>query len=462
MHGNEAVGREMLLLLVKYLCEGYGKDERVTRIVDSTRVHILPTMNPDGFEIAEEGDAQGIKGRANAHQKDLNRNFPDQYFTRKGLNDVPEPETDAVMKWSKKIPFVLSANLHGGSLVANYPYDDNKEDRSRVYAASPDDETFIILANMYSQAHPKMKTGNTGCGEGFKDGITNGAMWYSVSGGMQDWNYLHTNDFEITLELGCTKYPKHELLESFWHDNRESLLRYMESVHMGFKGFVVDADGRPVPDATVHVEGIDHDVVTAEDGDFWRLLPPGNYTVSVSAPGLDSLTNKVSVPRGLLVDADTKVAGAMVYNFTLQPDSSSDWSEFSDFGLAANLKADSYLSNDELRSALADLESSYNNVAEAMINDADWSMVIPGVKMGTETEEVDLNAKPKVGVLLIGGIYGSQPIGRELLIRFARHLGEGYKNGDNIVSMLLTVADIYILPGKKGFIITSLLFKFIL
>ena len=27
---------------------------------------------------------------------------------------------------------------------------------------------------------------------------------------MQDWNYLHTNDFELTLEIGCYKYPPHE------------------------------------------------------------------------------------------------------------------------------------------------------------------------------------------------------------------------------------------------------------
>jgi carboxypeptidase D len=54
------------------------------------------------------------------------------------------------MKWSQSYPFVLSANLHGGSLVANYPFDDNKENKDELESKCPDDKVFRHLALVYS------------------------------------------------------------------------------------------------------------------------------------------------------------------------------------------------------------------------------------------------------------------------------------------------------------------------
>ena len=53
---------------------------------------------------------------------------------------------------------------------------------------------------------------------------------FNISGGMQDYNYLHSNCFEITVELSCCKYPHSQELTTEWDNNREALLAYMEQV----------------------------------------------------------------------------------------------------------------------------------------------------------------------------------------------------------------------------------------
>lgn len=53
MHGNEVVGRELLLKLAVFLCDEYKSDNKeVKRLINMTRIHILPTMNPDGYALA--------------------------------------------------------------------------------------------------------------------------------------------------------------------------------------------------------------------------------------------------------------------------------------------------------------------------------------------------------------------------------------------------------------------------
>lgn len=47
---------------------------------------------------------------------------------------------------------------------------------------------------------------------------------------MSDFNYLHTNCLEITVELGCDKFPSEEELYPEWLRNKEALLSFMESV----------------------------------------------------------------------------------------------------------------------------------------------------------------------------------------------------------------------------------------
>ena len=55
MHGNEVVSRQVLLYLAEYLASGYGRDGRITRLLNTTEIFIMPTLNPDGYEVSQEG-----------------------------------------------------------------------------------------------------------------------------------------------------------------------------------------------------------------------------------------------------------------------------------------------------------------------------------------------------------------------------------------------------------------------
>lgn len=93
--------------------------------------------------------------------------------------------------------------------------------------------------------------------------------------GMQDFNYLATNAFEITLELGCQKYTPEKELEKEWIRNKDALLAFIWKAHTGVKGIVSDDSGfiQNAIISVVNITGpvprpIRHDITT---GTFYNI-----------------------------------------------------------------------------------------------------------------------------------------------------------------------------------------------
>ncbi|XP_071756734.1 carboxypeptidase D isoform X1 [Centroberyx gerrardi] len=464
MHGNEVVGRELLLNLIEYLCRNYGTDPEVTQLVNNTRIHIMPSMNPDGYEVAKEGDAKGYRGRNNSNNFDLNRNFPDQFAT---ITEPRQPETIAVMHWLKSNPFVLSANLHGGSLVVNYPYDDDKQGITQ-YSISPDDKVFQQVARAYSQENPLMHNGHP-CedlypDEYFEDGITNGANWYNVPGGMQDWNYLNTNCFEVTIELGCVKYPLAKDLPTYWEQNRRALLQFIHQVHNGVKGTVTDIkDGTAIPNAIISVEEIEHNITTADTGDYWRLLVPGTYVLTASAQGYMPVKIYATVPKEGMEVVDfklTRVHSEPKGQTPKGPPATQDPSEeeFQSFikglSLAEGLEqlvsstdtenSFRYRRYKELAEFLRGLTLNFPKITSLRsLGQSVEFRTIWALEISNKPEEAE-PSEPKIR--FVAGVHGNAPVGTELLLEFAAFLCINY--GKNpAITRLINETRIVILPS---------------
>uniref|UniRef100_A0A8C2KFY2 Adipocyte enhancer-binding protein 1 n=1 Tax=Cyprinus carpio TaxID=7962 RepID=A0A8C2KFY2_CYPCA len=312
-HGNEALGREILLMLMQYLCREYKDDNpRVRHLVDETRIHLVPSVNPDGHMKAfEKGSELGswTLGHWTEDGHDIFQNFPDLNnilwdAEDKGMvpklipnHHLPIPEgilssngsvaveTLALISWMESHPFVLGANLQGGERLVAYPFD---------MRLIEDQSLFRWLAISYASTHRTMtQTFQGGCHADDPTGglgIVNRAKWKPIPGSMNDFSYLHTNCFELSIFLGCDKFPHQSELLREWEHNREALLTFITQVHRGIKGVVRDKEGNPISNATVSVEGINHDVRTGESGDYWRLLNPGEYRVTARAEGYSPFT----------------------------------------------------------------------------------------------------------------------------------------------------------------------------
>lgn len=286
IHGDEPVGTEMCLYFIDLLLKGYGSnDTRIVNLVSNVELWIVPLVNPDGRESSPPQ-------RYNANGYDLNRSFPEGSSVNlgnslygPGINTSGlQPEVRAIVAWTTNHSFSMGANFHTGALLVNYPYDN--ENLGSVFSPSPDEALFAAMSRSYASNNPPMWANNS---SPFVNGVVNGAEWYAVSGGLQDWSYRYASSLDTTIELSDNQWwpdPPASELPMYWSENRESMLAYLDWVLRGVRGVIRDAQtGQPVNGA-VRTEGFHHLVFSdAAVGDYHRVLLPGTYTLWFYAPG---------------------------------------------------------------------------------------------------------------------------------------------------------------------------------
>ncbi|MGW1865656.1 M14 family zinc carboxypeptidase [Streptomyces mauvecolor] len=162
-HAREWITPEMTRRLMHYYLDNYGKDPRITKIVDSTELWFVISANPDGYDFTftpgnrlwrknlrdNNGDGKITPGDG----VDPNRNFPYKWgYDNEGSSPDPanetyrgpsagsEPETKALDSFEKRVHFNYAINYHSAAELLLYGVG------WQVATPTPDDVIYRSLA----------------------------------------------------------------------------------------------------------------------------------------------------------------------------------------------------------------------------------------------------------------------------------------------------------------------------
>ncbi len=284
MHGDETAGFVLSLRLIHYLLTNYGKDEAITDLMNNVEIWICPNENPDGTYRYDNSTVSGAT-RGNINGVDLNRNYPNP--VEEHWHDE-QPETTAMINFTDTMNFIMSANMHGGIELVNFPFDSWTSSQNQH--ADHDWWEFV----MYEYVDTVHANSPAGYMTGMGDGVTHGGDWYVIYGSRQDYFNYYKSCREFTLELSNQKLLNPEELPAHWNYNYRSFLNYIRQSTYGVHGTVYDNNSGDPLLAEIYIPGHDSDnseVTTAlPHGNYNRPLLQGSYDMQFTADNYDAVT----------------------------------------------------------------------------------------------------------------------------------------------------------------------------
>jgi PKD repeat protein len=309
IHGDETTGWIMMLRLIDYLLENPSEPE-VQTVMNNIDLYIAPNTNPDGTYHGGNNTVS-YATRENANGIDMNRNYPDPHGDAHPDDNPYASETQWFMAFAEEIPFVMGANYHGGAEVMNYPWDN-------TYTLHADDAWYQLICHEYADLTHQVSSNYM---SDYNSGIINGASWYMIGGGRQDYMNGYAECREVTIECSNSKTPSGNQLPNFWNYNKNSLFAFMNQCLYGIHGTVTDAaNGQPL-EATITIESHDdaYSIVHSHlpAGDYHRPIKGGTYQVTFAKNGYYPQTHTVTVADGetIVLDVQLEAGEGLIPDF---------------------------------------------------------------------------------------------------------------------------------------------------
>lgn len=208
----------------------------------------------------------------------------------------------------------------------------------------------------------------------------------------------------------------------------------------------------------ITVDDISHPTYSNIDGDYYRILLPGKYNITVEAEGYERHSVEVTVPDN----------GSISLDFTMMRDDPQHWSSAYDYRILENIVRPRYHSNGEINQFMAEMESKNNKIIKLEAGDSDVSIAYHSLKMTSDVRllnwlcwsevlhtshlfQVESQAETKLHILIISSLFESSPLGREMTINLARHVIEGYRIQEPKLITLLDNAVLHFIPMMHDF-----------
>ena len=310
IHGDETTGFIMMLRLIDLLLTQPDLPE-VKNVLDNIDLFVCPNANPDGTYHGGNNTVNGAT-RYNAYGVDMNRNYPDPVDGAHPDGESYAMETEWFMDLAEEYQFTMSAHYHGGAEVMNYPWDNN-------YERHADDAWWQMVSREYADLCHEV---NSNYMTDLENGITNGADWYRIGGGRQDYMNYYRQCREVTIECSTTKCPSASQLPTFWEYNYNSIFAYMNQVLYGIQGTVKDAATKEPLKATIEILNHDQDYSIVESqlpmGNFHRPINAGTYTIEIKANGYLPIQKTVTVVDGeaTVLDVELEEGEGLIPDFS--------------------------------------------------------------------------------------------------------------------------------------------------
>lgn len=245
-HPREQQPQICTMRLLRDLLEGYGKDPRITRLLDERQIWLVPMFNVDGkVHDMQHGNGKdkGADWRKNRRPGpqgtvgvDLNRNFGVRWGGNRKVSEswntttdnpagniyegaapLSEPENQALARFMTRRPLRAFVDIHSPFRTLLFPQFQGEADFARhsemaqAFVAEQKQPYPFTQRPRAAEPPPAVRSGDTG-------------LTYT-------WSYYTEGIYSFNLEIGLTgRYPPPTEIEKEYAANlREPLLRFIQS-----------------------------------------------------------------------------------------------------------------------------------------------------------------------------------------------------------------------------------------